>query len=201
MAWEKLDIANLALGILNKSPVASFSGAGEFATVLENSFDVLYPKELAGYSWRFATKIEQLSVSEVSPPIDIWTYQLILPTDYLANVRIYPRVNFQIYANRFIYCNTNDVQMEFRFQPTVTDLPAYFVDYFSIVLAARYAKAVASDSKLSDALLKEAIDARAQALFIDSQSHPTPQIVSRPLIDARVNFIGGSDNCWPGSGE
>jgi hypothetical protein len=189
MAWSKLDIANLALSILNKAPIASFSSAGEFTTTLENSIDVLYPKELAAYSWRFATKIEELSVSIDDPPIDQWSYKLVLPDDYLACVRLYPRVDFQIYADRFIYCNSNDVDMEFRFLVDYTDLPSYFVDYLSIILAARYAKAVASDSGLAKELFEEAKEARAQALFIDSQSHPTPSIVSKPLVDVRVNAL------------
>jgi hypothetical protein len=193
MEWAKLDIVNLALGILNKSPAASLTDAGEFTTTLESSFDVLYPKELAAYSWRFATKIEELSVSIEDPDIDRWTYKLILPDDYLATVRVYPRVDFQIYADRFIYCNSNDVKMEFRFLVDITDLPAYFVDYLSIILAARYAKTVASDSGLAKELFEEAKDARAQALFIDSQSHPTPSIVSRPLIDVRVNALYRND--------
>lgn len=186
MAWSKLDILNLAMNILNKSSVNQVIDSGVFADSLDRAFDVLYPTEISGYSWRFATTIQTLDVLVDAPPIQNWRYQMQLPANYLAAVRIYPRVNFQIYANQIIYCNYQGVQLEYRFLPDITHLPAYFVNYFSILLAARYAKTVANNSGLSAELKTEVDQARAQALFIDSQSHPTPRILSRPVIDVRL---------------
>lgn len=185
MAWSKLDIINLALNILNRGSVNQLIDSGDFADSAERAFDVLYPSEIAGYSWRFATKIVQLSVLVGAPPIQNWNYVLQLPNDYLSCVTIYPRVAFQIYEDNVIYCNFNTIQMEYRFLPNVTRLPAYFVNYFSLLLAQRFAKTVADNSALSGELTDEVSLARAQALFIDSQSHPTPRMISRPVIDVR----------------
>lgn len=185
MAWSELDIVNLALNKLNKRSVNALEDAGEFADSAARAFTMLYPSEISGFSWRFATKIQQLSVLIPAPILDRWQYQLQIPSDYLAAVRIYPRVDFQIYENNVIFCNRNDVKLEYRFLPDVTRLPAYFVHFFSILLAAWFADAVAENDTLSAKLLKEADMERQKALFTDSQSHPTSPIISSPLIEVR----------------
>lgn len=185
MSWSKLDIANLAINILNKKSVNSFSNSGEFSDSMLRMFDVMYPKEISKGSWRFATKIQQLSVLVAAPILsDKWKYQLQIPSDYLAALRTYPRMPYQIYGD-VIYANHNEVHLEYRFLPDPTLLPAYFVDYFALFLAQRYAHAVADSDRLSSELKAEAAEALMDALFVDSQSHPTPRIISNPLIDVR----------------
>lgn len=200
MAWSELNIVNLALNILNKKSVASLVDGGEFADSASAAFDVLYATEIAGFPWRFATKIVQLSQQVDAPPIDNWNYIYLLPSDYLATVRMYPASDFMIYDNRQIYSNINSLQMEYRYIPLVTDLPGYFVNYFSILLAQRFANAVASDASLATELEKKVVDARGQALFIDSQNHPTPSIVSKPLINARSNGTYWENSYLNGNG-
>ena len=200
MAWSELDIVNIALNILNKKSVDSLSEAGEFADSASRAFDILYPSEIAGFSWRFATKIVQLSQQVDAPPIQNWNYIYLLPSDYLATVRLYPASDFQIYSERQLYSNINSLQMEYRFLPLVTHLPSYFVNYFAMVLAQRFANSVAADGSLSDQLEKKVVDMRGQALFIDSQNHPTPSIVSKPLINARSNGTYWENSYLNGNG-
>jgi hypothetical protein len=196
MAWSKLDIINLAFNQLNKKSVNDLSEAGEFADSANRGFDVLYKAELSTFSWRFNVHIQQLSALIPEAPAPQWKYQLALPADYLALVRTYPRVDFMIYENQLIYANVKAMKVEYRRFLDPTHLPAYFVRYFSILLAAYYAGAVASKSELKAQLNKEAFDMRGEALFTDAQSHPSPAIVSRPLIDARNSGHGFYGSGW-----
>jgi hypothetical protein len=190
MPWSKLDMINLTLNVLNKQSVNSLEGSGEFSDSANRAYDLLLPAELSAQSWRFATKVQQLSVLVDAPVLTQWSYQLQLPTDYLSAVRTHPKVMFQIYEDK-IFCNYNEVLLEYRFMPDATALPPYFVHYFVLKMAAWFADAVANDNNLSKSLEGKAQFELQKALYTDSQSHPTPAIQSNPLVQVRY---GGWDN-------
>lgn len=190
MTWSKLDIVNLAFNKLNKNSVQDFASAGEFASAAEATFDLLYPSAISGKSWRFATKLQQLNVLITPPIIDTWTYVLQLPSDYLAAVRTWPVMDYQIYQNQ-MYANNNIVTLEYRYLVNVTHLPVYFVHYLAVLIAAWFADTVAEDQQLAAKLSAEAQIQLGEALFTDSQSHPIPAMNLNPLIQAR-------QGCWYG---
>lgn len=199
MPWSKLDTLNLSFNLLNKASVNDISDSGEFSDSASRAYDLLLPSELSTQSWRFATKVQQLSVLVEEPPFDRWTYQLQLPADYLAAVRTYPRLDFQIYEDK-ILANYNDIVLEYRFMPDDTALPSYFVHFFAIKLAAWFADAVAEDDNLSKSLEQKAMFQLQKALFTDSQSHPTPSMRNNPIIGVRGG--GGQWGGWRyGSGN
>jgi hypothetical protein len=184
MSWTKLDIINLAFNVLNKSSVNSLSEAGEFADSAARAYDLLLPAELSAQSWRFATRTQQLSVMVSPPTLVLWKYQLQLPSDYLSAVRIYPRVNFQIFEDK-LFSNSKTIRLEYRFIPDATRLPSYFVHFFTLKLAAWFADAVAQDDGLSNKLEQKANMELQKALFTDSQSHPTPSMRTARIISVR----------------
>ncbi len=187
MPWSKEDIINLSFNVLNKASVNTLSDAGEFADSASRAYDLLMPAELSVQSWRFATKVQQLSVLVAPPPLTWWKYQLQLPADYLAAVRIFPKFDFQIYEDK-IYCNYNDIILEYRYHPNATFLPAYYVHYFAIKLAAWFADAVCEDDTLAKSLEARASFELQKALFTDSQSHPIPAMTNNPIISVRGNY-------------
>lgn len=193
MSWSKLDICNLTFNLLNKSSVNDLVNSGEFADSASRAFDMLLPAELSVQSWRFATKIQQLNVLVQAPLLTWWQYQLQLPSDYLAAVRVYPRVDFQIFEDK-LFSNINNLLLEYRYQVDPTALPAYFVHYFSIKIGAWFADSVAQDDGLSKSLEAKAAFELQKALFTDSQSHPTPSMMNNPIVGAR--YGGG---CYGGS--
>ena len=172
MAWSKLDVANLTLNLLNKKSVNSLSAAGEFADALDRRIDIDFEKELQANTWRFATKTQTLSVLVDSPPLDEWTYQLQIPSDYMNLVTLHPNVPYGIYQDK-IYCNHNDIKLEYRFKPDYTLLPAYFVNFLATRVAANMALAVANSPQLAEKLKGDAMEALAIATFSDAQAHPT----------------------------
>ena len=191
MPWSKLDIINLAFNVLNKSSVNSVSSAGEFSDAADRAYDMLMPAEIAIQSWRFATKIQGLNLLVDPAPLSWWRYQLQLPSDYLAAVRTYPRFDFQIFGDK-IYANAKDIKLEYRYVPNPTALPAYFVHYFVLKLAAWFADAVAQDDNLSRSLEAKSIMELQKALFCDSQSHPTPSMANNPIVGVRSGCYGGN---------
>lgn len=185
--WTKLDIINLAFNALNKSSVNTLVDSGAFSDSASRAFDMLLPAELSVQSWRFATKTQQLSVLAEAPELPYWTYQLQMPSDYLAAVRIWPKFNFQIYQDK-MYCNYNDIILEYRYQVDPLQLPSYFVHYFCIKIAAWFADAVAENDNLANSLEKKAMFELQKALFTDSQSHPIPSIRNNPIVSVRGNY-------------
>lgn len=185
--WDKLSICNLSFNVLNKNSVDDLVNAGEFANSASAAFDLLYPSTISSKSWRFATKIQALNVLPVPPPVSRWTYILQLPSDYLAAVRTFPVMNFQIYQDK-MYANNNIVDLEYRFLPDPTHLPAYYVHYFVLVIAAWYADAVAENDTLAQKLEAKAQIQLGEALFTDSQSHPIQAMGLNPLVQARLGY-------------
>lgn len=191
MAWTKLDMINLAANILGKKSFNQVENGGEFADSCDRAFDLLYPVEIAGYDWRFATKIQVLSKTVDEPADPLYLYEYNLPSDYLALRRLIPNGNrFQIYEKQ-LWSNVDDLKMEYRFLPNPSQCPAYFVKYFAKLLAAWFAKTVAEDSGLSAKLEKELLVEKGNAMYTDAQSRPTTPLFQNPVIEARYNYYLG----------
>ncbi len=190
MAWSKLDMINLAMNALGKKSVNDLLDSGEFSDSVSRAFDVLYPFEIAHYDWRFATKIQALSLTLDTPLDPYFAYAYNLPSDYLANRRLLPLCAFQIYEGQ-LWTNCNNLLMEYRFLPDPTQCPAYFANYFSLVLANRFALTVAEDSNLAKNMKADLILAKATAMFTDGQSRPTTPLFRNPVLDARFDYHVG----------
>lgn len=178
-------MVNLAFNILNKSSVNDLTNSGVFADSANRAFEMLYPAAISSNAWRFATKIQLLNVLPEAPPIPNWRYQMQIPSDYLAAVRVYPRVTFQIYSNNIIYSNTQNMQLEYRFLPDPSFCPAYFVNFFALDMAWWFASAVAQQPALASYLQSQRDSSLQVALFTDSQSHPNDAMTLNPIIQQR----------------
>ncbi|KKK62020.1 hypothetical protein LCGC14_3008530, partial [marine sediment metagenome] len=63
------------------------------------------------------------------PILPEWKFILELPADYLAMDRIHPNVNYEIFENKNLYTNIDDIIAVYRFIPDVTRFPGYFVEF------------------------------------------------------------------------
>ncbi|MHA1447891.1 MAG: hypothetical protein ACTSP4_00525 [Candidatus Hodarchaeales archaeon] len=186
MPLTKVQIISSAVNLLNKGPITSIAGAGNFTTSAEDTFDYLLPSEISKHDWRFATAIAQLSRLVQTPIIDNYEYIYALPADYLTLVRLYPQTyDFQIYQNSTLYANATELKIEYRFVPDVTRLPSYFVEYFIDLLASRLALTGAASETLAADLIKMASEKKIEAMAVDAKAHPNIAIVDSPLIDIR----------------
>lgn len=185
MAWNKVQIVSLALGLLGKGPIESIDAAGDYAAAAGAHYDLLLPAELCKYNWRFATAIVQLARTVETPLIDEWLYVYQLPSDYLTVWKMYPQTKYQIYENKKLYANVDTLKIEYRFMPNVVLLPAYFVQYFATRLAQILAVAVAENKTYADTMEKMANTWLLQALSTDAQAHPNQSTVNNPFQDVR----------------
>lgn len=186
MAWSKLDIVNLSLGLLGKGPVESLDIA-DYTRIASTQYDLLVQAELASPNWRFATTLAELARSVDSPLVDDWTYIYQLPADYLALWKIYPKgTPYQIYENKTLYTNATTVKIEYRFLCDASRFPAYFVNYIYMRLASVLGFSIAENKALVDKYDALATKLYPQALFADAQSHPNQDITDNPFVDVRL---------------
>jgi hypothetical protein len=150
----------------------------------EKAFDILYPKILSEYDWRFATKIIQLSRLVETPIIDEWKYAYQLPADYLVGVRTYPLSPFQIYEDK-IYSNNEELKLEYRFPVNITKAPQYFVFAMIYALSEYLALPFAEKVEYLQAFQSLNNPTMRKAIFLESQAHPGSPIASHPFINVR----------------
>lgn len=186
MATTKIQIIRNAIAFLGEGSITTVSSGGQFASFAEDIYDLTISAVLAKENWRFATAIVSLSQLVNEPIVDEWMYIYQLPADYLSLIRLYPdNRDFQIYQNKLLYANVNELKVEYRFKPDESRFPRYFEEYFTYYLAGRLAL-TAGISKETVALLeKKEESAYKGAIAADGSSHPTNSIKDAPYINIR----------------
>lgn len=185
MPYNKIEICSFALNKLGKSAITTFEGTGALGSTVESEYKLALRSDIANKSWRFATKIQQMSKLVETPNTDTeWSVIYQLPSDYLSMWRVYPQSNYQIYADNKLYSNeSTSLTAEYRFEPVPTSLPDYYVDYFQFLLAKRLAMAVAIDIRFTEVMEKQMMQMLISAFAADSQAHPNETILDSPFND------------------
>src|SRR5437667_238288 len=121
--------------LLGHKPIITLDNADDLVIAAEQAYDILLPSILATGNWRFAIKIEQLTLSTQIPPLQTNLQNIyLLPAGYLKNIRIIPQnYVYEIYSNSQIWCNwgtQSPIFMEFAYLPPTATLTASFVNYF-----------------------------------------------------------------------
>lgn len=179
----KIGIISKALILCGEKPLSSLSEDRYGATVGSNLFESLYESELQSNPWRFATKKGSLSRLNVTP-LNQWTYAYQLPSDCLIPSHVYPGAPYEIYGDR-IYTDATSVELDYRFKPEVSALPAYFALLLTYRLAANMIKPITESDDARNELLKTYRMQRADALYADAQGRPSTAVQSSPFIDVR----------------
>lgn len=190
MALTKVQVISSALLQLGHAPISSLTGGDPLITAAEATFDLKLPSVLASGNWRFATQIQQLSLSNEVAPYP-WNSVYLLPAGFLKMLRIYPQFySWDIYNNERIYTDyQNDFYMEYVFQPDVSHLPAHFVDYFVYEIASYLALSNAQSASFYSVLEGKRVQMQALAHAIETQNRPNFSQVDFPVINNR--FVGG----------
>jgi len=104
---------------------------------------------LKSHWWRFATKRATLVLDTESPPFE-WTYQFILPEDFLRMKSIYENrfsdVNLDSYALEGDKLLTEESEMSIRYIRKVTDVTEFdplFIEVLVLTLALKLIPALA----------------------------------------------------------
>ena len=190
IALTKVQIISGALLQLGHAPVVSLTAGDPLVTAAEAAFDLLLPSVLSSGNWRFATQIQQLSLSTEIAPYP-WKSVYLLPAGFLKTLRIWPQFyDWDIYQNERIFTNfQNEFYMEYVFQPDVSHLPSHFTDYFIYEISAFLALSNAQSAPFYSVLEAKRIQKQALANAIETQNRPQFTNVDFPVLSLRV--IGG----------
>jgi hypothetical protein len=193
-----IEIMSTAAVLLGKKAFTTIDDADEFAVSCQKFFDLLVESELAQNHWKFCKKQVQLSqVAGFDPDFAAWNAAYDLPADFLALVRLYPRIPYQIFGKR-VYCSTQGtLKLEYSSSIPVSYWSAPFKEYMVYALASKLAPAVALDAALMQAFVSERNIVRSTAMYIDAQNSPNTPIQSNPWIAVRTGGFGsGSGSGW-----
>ncbi len=190
MAYSKTSIISLAVMQLGHKPIQTLDNADDMVVAAEQAFDILLPSVLSRGNWRFATKIEQLVLTPLIPPVQTnWTQIYLLPAGYLKNIRVIPQ-NFvyEIYANSQIWCNwgtQSPIFMEFTYLPDIATIPASFINYFIFEIAGMIALASAQKPDYANYIKAEKTIQWAIAAANDAQNRPQSNDTQIPILTNR----------------
>lgn len=193
MAFTKLEIMQYASILLGNRSFVSIPTSGDLGNAIELCYSMVLKSALS-QDWRFTTKIQQLNLLPGFFPKEKYQWHLQLPSDYLSAWSVRPLQDYMIYGTE-LWAHDKIVYLEYRSQVDESKFPDYFARYMSFAVAADLGFPVAKDAGIINALQKQAMFELQRALFIDSQSHPTPAIDSNPLIEVRT--YGAPDSVVP----
>lgn len=186
--------------LLGHKPIQTLDNADDLVISAEQYFDIKLPSILSTGNWRFSITIQQLSLSSsVPPPQSNWQNIYYLPSGYLKNIRIIPQnYDYEIYQGGLIYCNwgtLSPVFMEYAFLPNISQLPAYFVDYFIYEIGCFLALSNAQKPDYATYLAKQRDIQWAIAAATDAQNRPQFVEWEIPMLTKRnISGIIGSAN-------
>ncbi len=186
MANTKEFMVSNAITLLGHAPIVSFEGGDQMVVAAEQAFDLLYPSTLANNNWRFATQIQELSISIETPPPP-WKTIYLLPAGWLKTIRVYPNVYcWDIYENSKVYTQLDGkFYMEYIFQPDISKLPAHFVTYFVFEIAAYLALSNAQKIDFYAPLEAKRKEAFAMCAAIEAQNRPQASLYTFPVLANR----------------
>jgi len=190
MALTETNIISNAVTQLGHAPVVSLIDQDELVVSAIQAYEMLLPSVLSQGNWRFATKIEQLSQLVETPPQPyLYVYQL--PSGWLKTLSVWPNTyDWDIFHGNKIYTfQSGTWYMQFIYQPDVSLLPPWFVNYFVYEIAAYLALSNAEKTEYYSALESKRIQMQALAMSVDCQNRPQFTQVDFPVLGNR--YIGG----------
>ena len=180
----RVDIIQNALVLMGLKPDANIIDSSEAESTANQAYDLIYPQIISINNWRFSIKLQRLNQLDEIFELKDWKYVFALPNDYLGLIGIHPNTNYSIYGKNIV-ANVKDITLEYKFLPDIEDAPAYFDEYFVLELAAHLGQSMAENSNLAAFFANKALMLKAEAIYQDNQSVPSPEILDDPFISVR----------------
>ena len=191
MALTKVDIANRALLRLDAETISSFDDGSDAANVLAQLYDHTYLLVLTERAWNFAITDRELAQDATAPTDPNWTYQYLLPSDYLNVVRYYGSGGGEItrYSRQGdrVLTNHSTLFIKYTRKPDENELPPWFVNYLVLAVAHTIAEAVVAEGSVQDRIAAELRSARITA-FKQDQREEVPGNALAPSSYVAVRF-------------
>jgi len=200
MSLTKVAIISNAITLVGHKPIITLDvdDADDLIISASQAFDFLLEASMTENTWRFATRITQLTkINQETPLTNLWQSVYILTPGYLKTVRLHPHnYQYEIFENSRLYTNwTGVMHMEDVFLPDISRLPAWFTKYFIFEIAAYLALSNAQKAEYYNVLESKRSHQMGLAMAVDAQNRPQNSQASFPLLNAsqRVtgDFVGG----------
>lgn len=180
---SKIQIISDAFVNLGKAPVSSPQTDNPIFAAASGIYDRLVVSVLTMHPWRFAMKTFELNKLTETSPYDEWNEVFLIPGDVLLAYRTRPVVNFEIFGDR-LYTNEIELSLDYIFQASEADFPAYFTDLMILQLSARIAMTVTQLPDLAAFWDKESTRQLVVAKFLDSSTMPNPSIIRNEIFSS-----------------
>lgn len=181
----KISLISKSLILLGEKPASSLNENRHGVTVMTNLFELQYEAELQnnGHGWHFSRAKKALSRRN-SEPLNQYKYVFQLPSDCLLPVGTYPSVGYEIYGDH-LYTNASEVDLEYKFKPSISECPPYFSLLMVFALARVGAKAITESDATARKWEGEYDRQHARAQFADAQGRPNNAIAHSPFTRGR----------------
>ena len=183
---SKLEICNMALGMISAHPIASFDENSAEAMAVDSAFKLTYDALLSRHPWSFATKVKDLA--EVDEESYDFNYVYELPADCHKPIGIIHTSDempeFKI-RGRKIYTDHAPMQLEYiRHVDDTGILPGYFVEVLVTYLAIKMATRLGA-GKLLQPLYQQALTLFKEARAIDANLINKKSTANRTFVNIR----------------
>lgn len=159
----KVQIANLALDILDAQTISSFEETTIEAQKMKAYYELYIQSALTRHEWSFAMSEMQASLLAASP-IPQWEYAYELPADMLqlktvllsnSAGSIMPYKTYQLFENNTLCTDTgNGIWVFYLKRVFESRWPAYFVDFVTNYLAIKLAPMIGRQFSLQKQLIE-----------------------------------------------
>jgi len=123
---SKIDLVSNAMILIGDKPIDSLDGDDRRQVVASNLYDNIVEFELSKHRWGFARAKAQLSLTTETLIDNEYRYSYQLPTNMLVLIKIYPKIDYQIYGDK-VYCNfSQKLTCDYIAQTDASEWPVYF---------------------------------------------------------------------------
>ena len=139
MATTNISIVNKALTRIGAPTITSFDDGSREAEVMDELYEYTYQTLLGEAQWNFATKDIELAQSVASPVDCRYTYEYLLPSDYIHLVEYFTsggsRITDYTKQGDYVLTNHSTLFVKYVYQPSESELPVWFVNVLVLKLA------------------------------------------------------------------
>ncbi len=195
-------ICSDALVMLGATAITSLTDGSDTADACNRLYPDLKNHLLTVYPWTWSLKKVQLSTTGIAP-VNEWDHAYDLPSDMIgspiavfdsSSSGIQPRrYGWEIYGNipqhpAELFTNLDTVYIDYQATVTEANMPAYFVRFLRVALAAEIAMAVTDQISKAEYYRAQAYGRGGllrEAMNIDGRGRPSEIIEDYTLVNAR----------------
>lgn len=201
MASLDLSFVNAALTRTGTAqPLSQIGDGSKAASIVANNYEPLIRSELAGYPWKFASKIDELDRLDpavAGNPPEPWLAAYQLPTDLLdlRTVMISGMpIRYAVHGDK-ILCDaakSDRVIAHYLWRAPEAKMPPWFGEFITIRMEAMFLRGIGERYTGAADRDRAALIAHAVAKTRDAQSQAPRDPFVSPTLEARIGR-------WPSS--